>query len=163
MFALLTVLMLSAAPAVGSVAPDFTAVDTEGKTLHLAELLKQGPVIVAFFPKAFTGGCTKELTAYSARNAELEKSGAQVLAISYDDLETMKKFKAQLKASYHFIPDPDGKLVSLFDTKMPVVKMASRNTFVVGPGRKVLKVESGSDAIDPTEAISACSLKAPKP
>lgn len=52
----LTGLMLGAAPKVGDVAPDFTATDTEGKPIHLAEMVKSGPVILAFFPKAFTGG-----------------------------------------------------------------------------------------------------------
>lgn len=53
----LTLGMLAAAtPKVGEVAPDFSAVDTDGKTLKLSELVKQGPVILAFFPKAFTGG-----------------------------------------------------------------------------------------------------------
>jgi peroxiredoxin len=46
----------SATPQVGQVAPDFTAVDTEGVSHHLDEMVKQGPVIVAFFPKAFTPG-----------------------------------------------------------------------------------------------------------
>jgi len=53
---LLTTLLAAATPKVGDVAPDFTTVDTEGKTLKLSELVKQGPVILAFFPKAFTGG-----------------------------------------------------------------------------------------------------------
>lgn len=53
----LVVGMLAAAtPQVGEVAPDFTTVDTDGKTLKLSELVKSGPVILAFFPKAFTGG-----------------------------------------------------------------------------------------------------------
>ncbi len=52
----LTGLLLGASPKVGDVAPDFTATDTEGKPVQLSKLLQQGPVILAFFPKAFTGG-----------------------------------------------------------------------------------------------------------
>jgi peroxiredoxin Q/BCP len=53
---ILTGLMLGATPKVGDVAPDFTAADSDGQTLQLSQMLKQGTVIVAFFPKAFTGG-----------------------------------------------------------------------------------------------------------
>ena len=53
---LLTALLASATPKLGDVAPDFSTVDTDGKTLKLSELVKKGPVILAFFPKAFTGG-----------------------------------------------------------------------------------------------------------
>jgi peroxiredoxin Q/BCP len=53
---ILTGLLLGATPKVGDAAPDFTATDSDGQTLHLSQLLKTGTVIVAFFPKAFTGG-----------------------------------------------------------------------------------------------------------
>lgn len=56
MAGLLTGLMIAAAPKVGEVAPDFTATDTDGQTRQLSQLLAKGPVVLAFFPKAFTGG-----------------------------------------------------------------------------------------------------------
>jgi peroxiredoxin len=49
-------LLMSATPKVGDVAPDFSVKDTDGQVLHLDEMVKHGPVILAFFPKAFTGG-----------------------------------------------------------------------------------------------------------
>ena len=84
---------------------------------------------------------------------------AQVLAVSMDDRETMKRFKTELKAQFPFIPDPEGKLVGLFDVTMPVMSMAQRYSFVIGPDRKITKVQSGSDAVNPTEAIAACPIK----
>ena len=53
---LVTGLLAAATPKVGDVAPDFTTTDTDGKTLTLSRLVQEGPVILAFFPKAFTGG-----------------------------------------------------------------------------------------------------------
>lgn len=53
---LLTAVLVTATPKAGALAPDFTVVDTDGKQLTLTKLLKDGPVIVAFFPKAFTKG-----------------------------------------------------------------------------------------------------------
>lgn len=76
-----------------------------------------------------------------------------------DDLETQRRFKAELKAPFPFVADPEGKLVNLYDVKMAVVSYAQRYTFVVGEDRKILKVESGSDAIDPDAAIKSCPIR----
>jgi peroxiredoxin Q/BCP len=72
------------------------------------------------------------------------------------------KFKESLKAQFPFIPDPDAKLTNLYEVKTPVLKLANRYTFVIGEERKVLKVETGKDAIDPNGAIVACPLRKPK-
>ncbi|MBN8233149.1 peroxiredoxin [Corallococcus macrosporus] len=157
---LLVVGWLSAAiPQVGETAPDFTVKDTTGTTYTLSEMVKKGPVIVAFFPKAFTGGCTKELTAYRDRYKDVEQAQGQVLAFSTDDAETLTRFKTELKAPFAFIPDPDGKIVGAYDVKMPVLTVSKRYTFVVGEDRKILKVDEGKDAIDVSGAIAACPLR----
>lgn len=78
-----------------------------------------------------------------------------------DDVETLARFKAELNAPFPFISDPKGELVAAFDVKMPVLSVAKRYTFVIGEGRKILKVESGSDAIDPKGAIASCPLRRP--
>jgi peroxiredoxin Q/BCP len=160
MFSLIAALM-SAAPGVGSVAPDFTVKDIDGKELQLSKLVEQGPVIVAFFPKAFTGGCTKEMQAYRDRYAEIQKLNGKVIAVSMDDAATLVKWRNELKAPQTFVPDPDGTLVKLFDVKMPVLGMAQRHTFVIGAGRKVLEHTEGGESIDPSKAVSACSLHKP--
>ena len=74
----------------------------------------------------------------------------------------MAKFKESLKAQFPFIPDPEAELTNLYEVKTPVLKLANRYTFVIGEDRKVLKVESGKDAIDPNGAIVACPLRKPK-
>jgi peroxiredoxin len=80
-----------------------------------------------------------------------------------DDLETMKKFKAKIGASFPFIPDPQDKLVKLFGVKMPVVSLAKRYSFVIGPQRKIIRVDSGNDALNPDTAIAACPIPARNP
>ncbi len=78
-----------------------------------------------------------------------------------DDAVELKKFKESLKAPFPFIADPEGKVVKQYDVKTPVVGFAQRYTFVIGEDRKILKVESGKDAIDPNGAIVACPLRKP--
>jgi thioredoxin-dependent peroxiredoxin len=161
MTSLLLVSLLAASPAlqVGSTAPDFTVKTSEGKTVTLSKLAQSGPVVLAFFPKAFTGGCTHELKAYRDRFGELTASGAKVFAISSDDEETMQRFRADLKAPFEFLPDPDGKLIALYDVKMPALNLAKRRTFVLDSALKILRIDDGSAALDPSTAIAACPLK----
>ena len=78
-----------------------------------------------------------------------------------DEPEKLAAFKADLKAPFTFIADPDGKVVNLYDVKTPIVSLAKRYTFVIGPDRKILKIQSGGDAIDPDAAIVACPLRKP--
>ena len=85
-----------------------------------------------------------------------------MIAISTDDVETSKRFRDSLKAPYHFVADEQATLVKLYDVKVFLLSFAKRVTFVVGPGRKVLSVSEGSDAIDPSGAVAACSIKPPE-
>lgn len=85
-----------------------------------------------------------------------------MVAISTDDVETSKRFKASLKAPYSFVADWDQALVKAYDVKMFLLGVSKRVTLVVGAGRKVLSVQEGNEAIDPSGAVSVCSLKAPE-
>jgi len=86
---------LSAALPVGAKAPDFRTMGAlAGKPfrLHLAEQLKSGPVVLYFFPKAFTEGCTLETKAFADAMPKFRAAGARVIGMSADDLPTLKHF-----------------------------------------------------------------------
>jgi thioredoxin-dependent peroxiredoxin len=85
-----------------------------------------------------------------------------VIAISTDSVETQKKFRDSLKAPFHFVADDEAFVVKLFDVKVFFFTLARRVTFVVGPGLKVLSVQEGGEAIDPSGAVTACGLKPPE-
>lgn len=99
----LSLIALVAAPASaalkqGAKAPDFTttgAVGGKAFKIHLAEQLKKGPVVLYFFPKAFTSGCTAEAHAFSESIGEFRKAGAQVIGMSADALPILKKFSIE--------------------------------------------------------------------
>src|SRR5690242_5897918 len=94
---------LAAAPAyaalkAGEKAPDFTTTGAVGGKefkVHLAEQLKKGPVVLYFFPKAFTSGCTAEAHAFSEAIGDFKKAGAQVIGMSADNLATLKDFSVK--------------------------------------------------------------------
>ncbi len=98
------------------------------------------------------------MQAFRDRSAEIEKLKGRVVAVSTDDAETLKSWRAELKAPQTFVADPGDQLVKLFDVKMAVLNVAQRHTFVIGPGRKILSHDEGSDAINVDGAIRACPL-----
>src|SRR3954451_15511126 len=88
----------TAALKVGDKAPDFSTTGAVGGKefkLHLAEQLKKGPVVLYFFPKAFTSGCTAEAHAFSESIGDFKKAGAEVIGMSADDLKTLHDFSAK--------------------------------------------------------------------
>src|SRR5438270_12501566 len=88
----------TAALPVGTKAPDFTttgAVGGKELRLNLARQLRKGPVVLYFFPKAFTSGCTAEAHAFSQSIKDYKKAGAQVIGMSADDLKTLHDFSTK--------------------------------------------------------------------
>ena len=80
-----------------------------------------------------------------------------------DNNETMAKFKKSLKAEFPFVADPDGKLVKLYDVKVPIFTVAKRWTFVIDSNLIITKIDTGAAAIDAAAAIGgACELPLPK-
>ena len=87
-----------------------------------------------------------------------------MIAIATDNNETMAKFKKSLKAEFPFVADPKGRLVKLYDVKVPVFTVAKRWTFVIDSNLIITKIDTGSDAIDAAAAIGgACELPLPNP
>jgi len=78
--------------------------------------------------------------------------------VSADDLETQKKFKASLAATFPFVSDPEARLITLYDVKTPVVTFAKRTTFVIGRDRRITSVTTGGDAVDPKQAVDAATM-----
>jgi peroxiredoxin Q/BCP len=148
---------------VGDRAPDFTLPDTEQREVTLSKLLEKGPVILAFFPKAFTSGCTRELSSYSAKYDDVEKKGAQVVAVSTDDVETQTRFKESVKAPYTLLSDANGKVSEMYAGTMPVVnlvkRIASRATYVIDVDGIIKEIVTGNDAVDPAASIASCPLR----
>lgn len=91
-------------PAVGSPAPDFTLASTAGSNVTLSSL-KGKNVLLAFFPLAFTGTCTKELCAFSDDYSQFQNANTVVLPISVDSVPTLKEFKAKEKYGVDMLSD----------------------------------------------------------
>lgn len=122
----------------GDPAPALTATAANGAAVDLAAM-KGKHVVVYFYPKDDTPGCTKEACAFRDAWSKLEKGKVQVLGVSVDDNESHKKFAEKYKLPFPLIADPDQKICKSFG--VPVNSgYASRVSFLIGPDGKIKKV-----------------------
>lgn len=124
-------------PRVGEPAPDFTLQDTEGNKVSLRDF-RGRPVILVFFPAAFTGVCTAELCAFRDNMAYLNQADAQVLAISVDLPASLQQFKQVHHLQYPLLSDFDHEAIDSYDLGFSNFKgfrthVARRSVFVIDP------------------------------
>jgi peroxiredoxin len=164
-----------AALAQGTTAPDFTAQAShagKASTISLASALKNGPVIVYFFPSAYTGGCDIEAHAFATEAAKFAAAGATIIGVSADSIQRLNTFSADpnyCAGKFPIASDPDGKIAASFDLKMsaadPTAKdvrgeaidhgFISRTTFVIGRDGKIAAVfSSEADHLHPQDHVS---------
>src|SRR3954463_16471342 len=95
---------------VGAPAPDTGGTDQDGKTINLKDVYAKGPTLVYFYPKADTGGCTKQGCSIRDAWGDLQKAGIQVLGVSEDTVEAQKHFADKNQFPFKLIADTDGKV-----------------------------------------------------
>jgi len=143
---------------VGDTAPDFTLPSTAGKPVTLSEFRGKKNVVLAFYPAAFTGGCTKEMTAYGANLSKFEGMDTQVFGVSTDNSPSQKVFATQTNATFPMLSDfLDRKVSKDYGVLMPARGLANRATFVVDKEGKIAFIEEGSAAVDISNTEMACS------
>ena len=132
-------------PAVGQVAPDFTLPSTTGKDVTLSQL-KGKTVVLYFYPKDETPGCTREACDFRDHTADLEKAGVVVLGVSNDDLKSHAHFRAKEKLPFPLLADVDAKVSRLYGVygQKSVLGVPTtgiqRTTFVIGKDGRVARV-----------------------
>lgn len=135
-----------AALAVGAAAPDFsTEASLGGKvfSFSLNEALKKGPVVLYFYPKSFTKGCTIEAHDFAEATDKFASNGATVIGVSHDDIATQKKFSTEeCRNKFAVAADPDGKVIAAYDAKMGSMAMSNRISYVITPDHKIAFVHS---------------------
>jgi len=132
-----------AALAVGASAPDFTAKASLGGSefnFSLADALKKGPVVLYFYPAAFTKGCTIEAHEFAANVDKFAALGATVIGVSHDDIATLDKFSvSECRSKFAVAADPNGTVIKAYDTVMPKnPAMADRTSYVIAPDHSVV-------------------------
>ncbi|MGA3163991.1 MAG: peroxiredoxin [Verrucomicrobiota bacterium] len=131
---------------VGDTAPLFVGQDQDGKTVKLADLVGKKIVLLYFYPKDNTPGCTKEACGFRDRMSELQKDGVEVIGVSFDSAESHQKFIAQYNLNFRLLTDSEGKIVNAYGVQWGDRKIARRVSFLIGLDGKIVHI---TDAADP--------------
>jgi peroxiredoxin Q/BCP len=124
---------------------DFALQNQDGKTVHLTDF-KGSPVVLFFYPRADTPGCTIESCGFRDAFEQFQKAGITVLGISRDTVKDQKKFKDKYSLPYDLLADPDMELINRFDLVKPknmygkIVKGVKRTTYLIGPDQKLIHI-----------------------
>jgi peroxiredoxin Q/BCP len=148
----------------GDMAPDFTAQGSLGGkdfTFHLKDALKKGPVVVYFYPSAYTGGCDLEAHTFAEQSDKFAAAGASIIGVSADDLTRLKRFSADpsfCAGKFPIASDADTKIATSYnlavathpgakDVNQDEISHAfiERVTYVVGKDGKIMAVMSSKD------------------
>jgi peroxiredoxin Q/BCP len=129
----------------GERAPDFSLRGDDGRTIKLSAL-RGKPVVVYFYPKDDTPGCTREACAFRDRQAEIARLGATVLGISPDDVESHSRFREKFHLNFPLLADPEHKVAEKYGAWREknmygkTVMGMQRSTFVIGADGRVARV-----------------------
>ena len=122
---------------VGTMAPNFTAKDTNGNTISLADYAGK-TLVLYFYPKDDTPGCTKEANSFRDSYTEYQNEGIVVFGVSMDDEESHKKFTEKFNLPFPLLADTDGVITNAYDVSGG--SYAKRITYVIDGNGKIIKV-----------------------
>jgi peroxiredoxin Q/BCP len=128
-------------PSVGTMAPEFTLPSQEGTPVSLKDYRGKW-VVLYFYPKDFTSGCTIEAHNFQRDQAQYQQEGVVVLGVSVDSADSHKQFCAKEGLNFKLLADTDHKVSGEYGslTNFGVVKVAARHTFIINPEGKIVKV-----------------------
>ena len=147
---------LQAALRDGTPAPDFTAPAFLGGNefrFSLTEALRRGPVVLYFYPAAFTQGCTVEAHDFAEATAAFKALGASVIGVSGDRADTLKRFSvSECQSKFAVVADGDRAVMKAYDSVLiPFMSYADRTSYVITPDGKVLY---SFTSLDPDEHVA---------
>ncbi|HVM52680.1 MAG TPA: peroxiredoxin [Acidimicrobiales bacterium] len=124
----------------GDEAPDFEAADQHGRKVTLGELLADGPVVLFFYPRAMTRGCTAESCHFRDLAGDFAAVGARPVGISADSVDRQASFDSRHGLGMPLLSDPDRSIAARFGVKRLGPLFNKRATFVIGADSRVLAV-----------------------
>ncbi len=128
-------------PQAGAPAPDFSLVSDQGKEASLKDFRGKW-VVLYFYPKDFTSGCTLEAKNFQRDLAKYEEAGAVILGVSVDSADSHKEFCTKEGLSFRLLSDPDARVSAAYGSLIDYqgTKLSARNTFLIDPAGKIARV-----------------------
>jgi peroxiredoxin Q/BCP len=127
-------------PAAGETAPLVQGKDQDGKEWKLADVIGKKVVLLYFYPKDDTPGCTKEACGFRDRIGELKKDNVEVIGVSFDPPESHLKFISKYNLNFPLLADTDGAIADAYGVRMTGKNMARRTSFLIGLDGKIVHV-----------------------
>ncbi|MCK9505406.1 MAG: peroxiredoxin [Porticoccaceae bacterium] len=127
---------------VGDMAPDFTLEASDGNTYSLADYRGKQAVVIAWFPKAYTSGCTIECKSLAQNGHLIRAFDVSYFMASVDPLKDNRGFAEETGADFPLLSDPSKETAKAYGVLMPVVGMAKRHTFYIGVDGRILKIDT---------------------
>ncbi len=126
---------------VGDKAPDFKLTGSDGKTYQLSDFTGKSAVILAWYPRAFTGGCTKECASLKQYGDQLRQYNVAYFTASTDPVDKNTDFAKSLELDYPVLSDPDAKVAKAYGVYNEERNFAARTTFIIGKDGKILHID----------------------
>lgn len=141
-------------PTAGTAAPDFSLATGDGSQVSLKDFRGKW-VVLYFYPKDFTSGCTLEAKNFQRDLARYQEAGAVILGVSVDSAQSHKDFCAKEGLNFKLLADPDAKTSAQYGSTMDYkgAKMAARNTFLINPKGEIAKVYTGVNPAEHSEQV----------
>ena len=137
----------SKTPRVGDVAPRVEGKDQDGNAWKLADHIGKRVVLLYFYPKDDTPGCTRQACGLRDRMGDLKKDNVEVVGVSFDSAESHQKFREKHNLNFTLLADTDGKIADAYGVRRePGRSMARRASFLIGLDGKILHVTDTSSA-----------------
>lgn len=133
-------------PVVGDQAPLVTGFDQDGKEWKLADHVGKKAVLLYFYPKDETPGCTKQACGLRDSMSDLQKGEVAVVGVSFDSAANHKDFIAKHQLNFPLLADPEGKIVDAYRVRMVGKGRARRVSFLIGKDGKILHVTDSPEA-----------------
>ncbi|WP_136163743.1 peroxiredoxin [Sphingomonas flavalba] len=135
----------------GAKAPDFTTqASLAGKAsgFTLSKALKKGPVVLYFFPAAFTPGCTAEAHEFAEATAEFAKHGATVIGLSADPIEKLNEFSVKECRNKFAVGTASPAIIAGYDVKLPAREgLSNRTSYVIAPDGRIIFTHSAMNPV----------------
>ena len=133
----MTSTQLQISPQVGDIAPDFTAASTSGSDVTLSSFRGKSNVLLAFFPLAFTGTCTKELVCFTEDFDQFAREGVEILPISVDSTASLREFRTKLGIKTDLLSDFKREIARAYGVLNEDRFYANRAYFLIGRDGRV--------------------------
>lgn len=130
---------------VGAKAPEFRTQGAQGGRVfdvQLSKLLKRGPVVLYFFPAAFTSGCTIEAREFAQASDEFAKNGATILGVAADPIDKLSKFSVEECRSKFPVAVATPQMIAAYNVALPTTTRSNRTSFVIGRNGRIAYVYS---------------------